>query len=172
VNWKATARTGELQVHRRDYTADHRLWICLNMEVSESMWKQVTEPERMERAIRYAASVAQAALANGIETGFLCNGWAVDAVPKRPVREEPGSGSAQLKRLLEAMAKLELESVLKFPDLLRAEWEKGPANSDYLLITCHTAGGIEAEAEALRRLGNGVEVMLVQEGNNDATARA
>jgi len=84
VHWKATARTGRLQVHRREPTADHRLVICLNVEVTETMWKTVTDPERIEEGIRYAASVAEYALRHGIETGFLCNGWRG--------RRRPGAG--------------------------------------------------------------------------------
>lgn len=163
VNWKATARSGELQVHQREFTADHRLWICLNFEVSCTMWKQVTDPQRIERAIRYAATVAQFALDRGVETGLLCNGWALDG-PKRAVRLEPAGGTLQLQRLLEAMAMLELEAVVHFPELLQEEVEAGTAGADFLIISCHAEGGIGERVEELRRLGNGVEVMLVDEG--------
>lgn len=162
VNWKATARTGELQVHQRDFTADHRLWICLNFEVTASMWKQVTDPERIERAIRLAATVADYALARGIETGLLCNGWMLDG-PKHAVRLEPTGGTVQLQRLLEAMAKLELESVYPFPDLLKEEVEAGTTGADFLILTCHTEGGIAEMADELRRRGNGVETMFIAE---------
>jgi uncharacterized protein (DUF58 family) len=162
LNWKATARTGELQVHQRDFTADHRLWICLNFEVSAVMWKQVTVPERIELGIRYAASAAEYALGQGIETGFLCNGWLLDG-PKRAVRLEPGGGAVQMQRILEAMAKLELEAVVHFPDLLKEELAAGTAGADFLVITCHTDGGIAERLEELRMQGNGVQVMTVPE---------
>ncbi|MFC0216717.1 DUF58 domain-containing protein [Paenibacillus chartarius] len=172
VNWKATARTGELQVHKRDYTADHRLWIVLNVEVSESMWKQVTDPPRIERAIRYAASVAHYALGVGVNTGFLSNGWVADCTLKWPVREEPGGGTEQLKTLLDSMAKLELESVMSFPELLRCELDAGTQGADFLLITCHTDGGMDLVIDELRRRGNGVEIMYVPggEGTRDAAS--
>lgn len=164
IHWKATARAGALQVHKRPATADHRLWIALNVEISESMWKQVTDPPRIERAIRYAASIAQAALERGIETGFLCNAWCEGAA-KRPIRIQPQGGAGQLELLLEAMARLELESVKPFADLLRSELESGMADADYLVLTCHQAGGIMETAEALRRSGNGVEFVLIQDGH-------
>ncbi|WP_052487078.1 DUF58 domain-containing protein [Gordoniibacillus kamchatkensis] len=160
IHWKATARAGTLQVHKRPATADHRMWIALNVEISESMWKQVTDPPRIERAIRYAASIAQAALERGIETGLLCNAWCLGSA-KRPVRIAPQGGSGQLELLLEAMARLELESVMMFADLLQEELESGESGADYLILTCHQADGMIAGAEALRRSGNGVEFVIV-----------
>ena len=37
VNWKATAKTGNLQVNQRDFTADRRLMVYLNVEDHEKM---------------------------------------------------------------------------------------------------------------------------------------
>jgi uncharacterized protein (DUF58 family) len=168
VNWKATARAGTLQVHKRAATADHRLWICLNVEVSQSMWKQVTDPPRIERALRYAASVAQAALERGIAAGLLCNAWCFGSA-KSPIRIVPHGGAGQLQLLLEAMARLQLESVMPFPDLLQGELAAGTFDADFLILTCHTAGGIVEAVEALRRQGNGAEfVMIPEAGGGEA----
>ena len=43
INWKATAKTGTLQVHQYDFTADRRLMIYLNVDDAEGMWRSVTE---------------------------------------------------------------------------------------------------------------------------------
>jgi uncharacterized protein (DUF58 family) len=160
VHWKATARTGRLQVHKRDHTADHRLFICLNMEVTETMWKTVTEPERIERGIRYAASVAEYALRNGLETGFLSNGWLAGG-KRQPVRIPPAGGAARLTDLLEAMAKLELESAGSMALLLEQEAANGTSNADFLIITCHRGDKLRLAADRLKSLGNGVEWMMI-----------
>ena len=44
INWKATARTGKFKVHNLDFTANPRLMIYLNVDISENMWDAVTEP--------------------------------------------------------------------------------------------------------------------------------
>jgi len=160
VNWKATARAGSLQVHQKDFTADHRLKICLNLETHEKMWKTVLDPERIERAIQYAASVAVYAVNQGIDTGLLCNGWIVGA-EHEPVRIDSSGGTAHMELMLEALAKLQLETVVTMPDLLEAELRGHPTDTDYLIISCHRGELLEEKVEELQRRGNGVEWLLV-----------
>lgn len=164
VNWKATARTGSLQVHRKEYTADHRLVICLNLETHERMWKTVLDPERIERALTYAASIAVYALRQGVETGFLSNGWMLGGDKNAPVRVESGGGEAQVTALLETMAKLQLETVMTMHALLDAVLAEEPTDVDFLIISCHRGADLEERAEALRRRGNGVEWLMVEGG--------
>lgn len=158
VNWKATARTGTLQVQQRDYTADHRLVICLNMESSESMWRAVLEPERIERGIRFAASVAGYALQNGIETGLMCNGSLADG-PKEPIVIPPSAETGQLERLLDAMARMVLDRSVSMPTLLEEAVKAGTTNTDFLIISCHQGEKLRLQAELLRQNGNGIEWM-------------
>ncbi|MFD1175569.1 DUF58 domain-containing protein [Paenibacillus puldeungensis] len=162
INWKATARTGELQVHKRDYTADHRLMICLNLEVSDSMWKAVTEPGRIELGIRYAATVADHALNSGLAAGFLCNGCLVDG-PKEPVRIEPQAASDRLELLLGTMARLVMDRTASMTRLLEMELETGTTDTDYLIISCHQGEKLQETVEQLRLNGNGVEWMEIPE---------
>src|SRR5690606_26101795 len=122
-NWKATARTGELQVNRMDYTADHRLVICLNVETSSAMWADTTDPERVELGIRYVAAIAALALNNGIQTGLLCNGRLPDAAPA-PIVLPPLGGSVQHEDILTVLAKLQLKSSANMAYLLNAELER------------------------------------------------
>ncbi|MFC5702999.1 DUF58 domain-containing protein [Cohnella faecalis] len=158
INWKATARMGSLQIHRKDHTADHRLVICLNIEINPAMWRTVTEPERIERGIRYAASVAGHALKNGIETGFICNGW-LHGETKAPIRVEPQGGSVQGEVILAALAKLQLETSSNMAYLLDEEAGRLSTRTDYLIITCHRDEKLVAAANRLRALGNGIEWM-------------
>jgi uncharacterized protein (DUF58 family) len=162
VNWKATARTGSMQVHRRDHTADHHLIICLNFEVTASMWNTVTQPERIELGIRYAATIAGYAISHGIETGLLCNGWE-QGEAKIPVHIPPMGGALQHEQLLASLAKLELESAANMDYMLDRETEAGTTQTDFLIITCHRGDKLTAAAERIRRLGNGVDWLDIPE---------
>jgi uncharacterized protein (DUF58 family) len=161
VNWKATARAGRLQVHRRECTADHRLLICVNVEVSEKMWQAVTDPELIERGIAYAASIAQHAILQGIETGFGCNGYTADR-PKQSVRITPISGRHQLITILETMAKLEIARSIPFDTFLEEEIRYNTTNTDLLLITPFVSEKMERQMRQLRQRGNAVEVFTLQ----------
>ncbi|MBW4841449.1 MAG: DUF58 domain-containing protein, partial [Paenibacillaceae bacterium] len=160
INWKATARTGELQVHKRDYTADHRLMIFLNLETSDSMWRTVIEPERIELGIRYAATVAEQALRSGLAAGFASNARLADG-PKEPIRIEPYASSDQLTLLLETMARMVLDRTATMIRMLEIELEAGATDTDYLIISCHQGEKLAETAELLRQNGNGVEWMEI-----------
>lgn len=162
INWKTTARAGELQVHKRDYTADHRLLIGLNFEVDEQMWNTVTDPDLIEDGIRYAATIAGYALSQGIDTGFFCNGRLLDQ-PKAPVSVAPSGGPAQSTALLETMARLELEVSVSFSALLEQLASSGLQNADILLITPFVSPKMRHWIDQLRADGNGVEIMLLQQ---------
>lgn len=173
VSWKATARTGKLQTFRKDHTADHRLVICLNVEIDSAMWKTVTEPERIEAGIRYAATLADYAIRSGMETGLVSNGRLIGE-PKQPVRIEPAGGTIHAESLLACLAKLQLETASNMAYLLEQEAGFVRARTDYLIITCHREEKLAEAAEKLRRLGNGVEWLdipeQVKEGQQTAQA--
>ncbi|WP_150275933.1 DUF58 domain-containing protein [Paenibacillus tepidiphilus] len=160
VNWKATARTGAMQVHRKDYTADSRLVVCLNVEDSDSMWRSVTDAGRIELGIRFTATVAESAMYSGIETGLLCNGRLEGDREHEPVTAGP---MGSLEEMLELLACLQLDRTLPMSRLLELEAEKGTEDTDYLIISCHRGPELQAAAEQLRSLGNGVEWLDIPE---------
>jgi len=162
VNWKATARTGALQVHRRDFTADHRLMICLNVETSGSMWGTATDPRRIELGIRYAATIAGHAIAGGIQTGFLCNGRLIDQAPAS-VCLPPLGGSLQHEEILTKLAKLQLKSSANMAYLLNEELERAAVRTDYLIITCHRDDKLRQAVDQLKQRGHGTEWLEIPE---------
>ncbi|AIQ47062.1 hypothetical protein R70723_15100 [Paenibacillus sp. FSL R7-0273] len=151
MNWKATARTGRMQVHQKDHTADARLIICLNVEISDAMWRNITDKERIELGIRYAATVAEYAAGHGLEVGLMSNGR-LDG-QNDPVNAGP---TGSLLEMLGLLARLELDRTLPMSRLLELEAESSPSDNDYLIISCHRGAELELAAEELRLLGNGV----------------
>jgi len=160
INWSATARVGRLQVHRRDYTADHRIMIYLNFEITETMWGAVTNPERIEKGIAYAASLARHCLAQGIDTGFGCNAGTVDE-PKQSVRIAPAGGDAHLNDLYETMAMLVVARTIDFADFLEYDLLAGTSSTDFVIFTSYVSEKMERHIERLRRNGNAVEIVML-----------
>lgn len=157
INWPATARTAQLQVHQQEFTADYRMMIVLNFEVMENMWNQVTEPDRVEAGIVLAASLAAHFIDQGIAVGFLCNGRSLDSTDMEGLR--PVAGEAQLHTLLLALAHLQMDVHIGIDDLLRMEVEAVQTNTDYILITGYLNPRMENQLEALRARGNTVETL-------------
>lgn len=158
VNWSATARTGSLQVHKRDYTADHRLMIYVNFDVTEQMWKDVSDPELIELGLSYAATLATYAIRQGVETGFGCNGYTADA-KNETVRVPAGSGQDHLQTLLETMARLEMARYVGIDAFLERDVAEGVTQQDIVLITSFVSDAMQTHIDSLRRAGNAVDIV-------------
>lgn len=158
VNWSATARVGALQVHRNDTTADHRIMVLLNTEITETMWGAVTIPERIEKGIAYAAAIVESCIAKGIDTGFGCNGPLLER-PGESVRIGPAGGGAHLTDIYTAMAMLAIESTERFGDFLERELLSSTTRMDYVLLTSFVSERMERQFEQLRQNGNAIEVI-------------
>jgi uncharacterized protein (DUF58 family) len=171
INWKATARTGELKVHNCDFTANPRLVIYLNVDISEDMWDVVTEPERIERGISYAASIAQYTISRGIEVGFGCNGYLIDQKDE-PVRLPTRCSSEHLTVIFETLAKLVIARSVTFYTFLEQDLAKGVTGKDFLIITSYVSERMERQVSKLREYGNAVEFLRLdqeetEEGDNE-----
>lgn len=162
VNWKATAKVGRLQVHNNDFSAQPRILIYLNVDISEDMWDAVTDKERIEKGISYAASIANYAISKGIDVGFGSNAH-MKGAEAQPIRIEPAGGKQQLLYLLEAMAKLEIERDLTFHTFLEQDIQRGLTGHDILILSCFMSDRLEDQINILRKNGNAVEFMFLDE---------
>lgn len=161
INWKATARTGELQVHHEDYTSDHRLMVVLNFEVTEKMWGAVTEPELIEHGISIAASLVQHAVQQGLEAGFACNAHTIETEAlRKPLIISPSLGRTHLTYVFEQMAKLDIDKAYDFPTFLERHMTgQSMEQTDFLIITAFVSDKIQSHIDQLRRDGHAVEVL-------------
>ena len=91
IHWRSTARRGEPVIREYDQDASETVWICLDSR---------DEPgDAAEAAIETAASLAARAYRDGRRFALAtCAGHL-----------EPGTGSAQLERVLDALARLEFK---------------------------------------------------------------
>ncbi len=167
VNWKASARTGELMVHQYDYTADRCLMVIINVEDAEGMWRSVTNEALIEQGIEWAAGAAEAAAAQGMEVGLAANMPLMAEFGS--LRFEPGRGQEHLYMLYEAMARLQLVRTEPLRDLLEQEARMGYANRDVLVISSYWNDELEAAAQSLRRLGNSVTLWELQDAQRART---
>jgi uncharacterized protein (DUF58 family) len=154
INWKATARTGDLMVHRRDYTADAQIVIYLNVEDSFHMWNKVSQPEVIERAIVYAASAANYAITNGARVGLVTNAAGLTG-PRLPI----ASGASHLESILESLARLQLERQLDFTNLLEEDVRSRVTNQNLLVLTTYVDGEMEEMLLRLQQHGNTVTIV-------------
>lgn len=164
IDWKATARIGSLQVHDNDFTAQPNLLLYLNVDISEDMWGAVTDAERIETGISYAASIADYAMSNGMDVGFGSNAY-IDENKGESVRVSPGRGEQHFIYLLEVMAKLEIARNTTFYTFLESDIKTGITANDILILTCYMSDRLQEQARILEDMGNSVKIIhLTREG--------
>ena len=160
IHWPATARMGSLQVKTHDYTADTKLLVVINCQMSENQWSDLMDYEQamIERAISMAATVCLRVLRAGVAAGFAAN---------MPMDEDeacallpPGRGPAREEELLSAFARLRVLRVRNFYSFL--DDLSSLRGTDVLILTRYTSPLIEERLETLRRCGNSVTVQLLE----------
>jgi uncharacterized protein (DUF58 family) len=132
VHWKATARTGELQVRLNDPSTTAQLMIVLNLNTFQHVWQGV-ELERMEASIDVAASLALWALQKGFVVGLRSNG--VVAGAEVTPRIAPSANPKQEAHLLEHLARLSFSGRYSPEEILRDETRRLSEGSSLIFVT-------------------------------------
>jgi uncharacterized protein (DUF58 family) len=162
IHWKATARTGEMQVYKHDYTAEQRLVVYLNIEDKDTIKGLVHNEEWIEKGISYAATIISDVISQGISVGFGHNGYRLDH-PDLDVRLPIGGGRAHLLAVLTEMSNIELRCKLRFHDYLEEDTLFTEERRDYLLITTHLSTEVQTRIEQLKRIGHSVQTLFIMD---------
>lgn len=103
VNWKATAKTGELKVNQKNYTSLKSIRVFFNIQDDGILKK----PECVEEAIRIVAGICKFYLSQGIQVA--CYGNGVDVLTGKPVIIEAKAGEGHIDSIYRSLARLDLE---------------------------------------------------------------
>ena len=166
VHWRASARTGRLQVKTRDYTADPRMLVVLNVQASEEQWGDLMdyEQEGIEQGIRIAATLCQRALNAGVEAGFASNACLIGEKGEGRTILMPARRSAdQMELLLTAMARMEIHREVTFPTFLESLCAL--QGEDILILSTYDSEQIQIRVDMLRAAGNSVTMMMLERGH-------
>jgi len=159
IHWPATARMGALQVKTHDYTADTKLLVIINGQMSENQWGDLMDYEQnvIEHAISIAATVCLKVLEGGVAAGFACN---------MPLEGNEGTtilpperNAGRDEELLSAFARLKVHRSRNFLTFL--EDLSYLRNTDILLLSSYISPLLEEKMAMLRALGNTVTVHLL-----------
>lgn len=103
INWKATAKTGDLKVNQRGYTALKAVRIFFNMEDRGVLKKE----ECVEASLQMVAGLSRFFLSQGISVA--CYGNGVDIVSHDPVILPSSAGKGQLEAVYRALARVDTD---------------------------------------------------------------
>jgi uncharacterized protein (DUF58 family) len=198
IHWRATARTGILQVKLFEPTV--LAGVLLAVEMGKHAYPRAMESgddPGVELAVTAAASIAELVLAGGQSVGLISNGgdaaerfpadWtggsfrryedaledagARKLIPAyRPLEVEPGRGAWQRDRLRAALARLTLAPGLTLPELLISEAPRLPRSLVVLVITPDLGPALGGALGGLKRSGFDVGVVWIQTGGPGTVA--
>jgi uncharacterized repeat protein (TIGR01451 family) len=192
INWRATARTGEL--HSKVYEPSTIAGATILLDFHEAGYPGRNEPYRSEMAVTAAASLAHALYQLGQQVGLVTNGrdaadrirlegWAHDYRTRaaalqnaamaeesdrlRPVVVPTRRGAEQLQRMLEVLARVELTDGLTLPQLVVEAEGRLPRNATVVAVLGRAPEETALALGSLRRRGYAVTAVLVIMEDNE-----
>jgi uncharacterized protein (DUF58 family) len=156
VDWKATARRGQLQSRVYEPSTTQHLYIALNVDTLERAWQGYL-PEVLEANLVVAASIARWAHEARYAVGLLSNGVLPES--DRPIEIAPGRRRDQLPRILEALGGLSPITMASLADQLERESHSLPFGSTFVVVTALMPEPLAAVLQRLHRSGHHATVL-------------
>lgn len=144
INWKASAKTGELKVNMHDYTAKQEVFLLLNLETEAML-----EYEKLkEESIRIVNSLAEWFLLQGIPVGVLSNGRDIET--KKELHIMSGSGNSHITIIREQLARLDLsQKCQEYGKILKEQFDTKEKDILYILISTSQREQVQKEFNKL-----------------------
>lgn len=165
IDWKATARHGDLQSRVYEPSATQQLYLMVNIDTMLHPWEGYLRDE-LERIVSVSASLAVWAAGARYAVGLLANGAFPDA--DRPIRLAPSRSREQLTRVLEALAVVQPLTMGDLAGSIQRESGRMPAGSTIVVVAALIPEALGAVLSRLQDEGNRVFVAAV----TDRAARA
>lgn len=160
IDWKASARTGDLQSRVYEPSAEQQLYIMVNIDTMEHAWEGYLRDE-LERTVSAAASIATWAAGNRFAVGLLANGAYPNA--DRPIRLAPSRSRDQITRVLEALAVVQPLTMGDLALQIRREAGRMSVGSTIVVIASLVPARLAGEILRLRVEGHHVAVIATSE---------
>ncbi len=155
INWKATARTGDLKVNMYGYTAEQRVKILLNLETNSMIRPDYLQ----EMSIELASSVADALLRQKIATAICSNGE--DILSGHCEKLEAGASMEHRLSVDKYLARIQKNNGLEtFFRILNQEIMHPEKNMTYIVISPYYKEDLLLKLDYLEKQGAGVFMLV------------
>lgn len=160
IHWRATARTGELQVKMYDPTITYQWVLFVNVATFAQAWQGVN-PELLERVISLAASIANFGAEHKYAVGMIANGTWPESDQRLKIL--PSRDPDHLRHILEALAAVTSFVTTPIEALLRTESPKLPWGATLVMITGVVTNELVAQMHQLRQVGRKLALLTLDE---------
>ena len=164
IDWKATAKTGEMQSKVYHPSASQHLYIFMNIDTLNHSWEGFL-PEELETTISVTASIAVWANTQRYAVGLLANGSLLGS--DRPLRLPPSRSKSQLPKILESLAAIQPLTMGTLASSVNREVQRLPIGSTVVLVAAFIPEDLSSQLKYLRNLGYQVNVVLTAKQLNE-----
>ena len=158
VDWKSSATTGRLQVKLFEPSIALETLIFLNLNAEDYLIR--TRIDSTELAIVIAASLAAWVAGKKQTVGLKVNGTDPLMGDSLPQYIPPRKGQANLMRILEKLARVEMNSGISFVEMIRQQRYHLSWGTTLLVITGLVGDDLLEELYQARRAGQNVVLIL------------
>jgi uncharacterized protein (DUF58 family) len=156
IDWKATARRGQLQSRVYEPSTTQHLIVALNVDTFEHSWLGHI-PELLEANVVVAASIARWAYEARYAAGLLANGSLPGS--DQPISIAPGRAPDQLARILEALGGIGPMTVTSLAAQLERQSHRLPLGATVAVVTALMPERLAAILRGLHESGQLVVVL-------------
>jgi len=165
IHWRQTARTGNLTVIEFEETLSQHLVLVLDLMRGTDIGTGTQTS--LEYAVRLAANLAQQAVQQGAEVRLLLP--PIPALKGYPA-VLTGRGQEHLHLLLDVLARVEAESAMRLPELLKQTGEL-TAGTRLIVLTSQTESGLPEALAHYTATGADVSVVYLDPSTFDMGRR-
>ncbi|MCR5754695.1 MAG: DUF58 domain-containing protein [Acetatifactor sp.] len=150
INWKATAKTGQLKVNQKNYTALPSLRIFFDVEDRGVLKNE----DCVEATFRIAAGLASFFLSRGMQVS--CYGNGLDIHTSKPLWMDEKTGIVQLEQLYQALARIDMEKpTVDFVETFQDKLLTSKSNVFTCIIAFHQYPPFLELMNKCKNVGNG-----------------
>ncbi len=161
INYKATARRGELMVNQFDYMMGRRVMIYVNFQMQDSYIELGRFEEMMEGALSIASYLFVQSIHQGNEVGFRANSQMING--DMYVRFPMAGGRLHYLEVLREMAMIRPIYGNSFASIVEMDIREYMTQTECYFITSYVDEAVERNMEVLTGMNNGVHLIMLQD---------
>lgn len=161
IDWKATARSGALQVRVYEPSSTYTVVIVVAVDTATPHWDSY-DPENLERVITAAASVAAFATDQRYGVGLFSNDMPITA--NKPMTVPPSRGREHLGAILGSLATIRSYALAPMSKQLLEYVRRFPLGATLVVCSSFIHDEFVATLGAVREQGFRIVVLYVGEG--------
>jgi uncharacterized protein (DUF58 family) len=165
VNWKASAKTGNLKVNQYHFTSSQEVVILLDLEG----YNAYDRPEIKEDLIRIAAYLTRSLIKNGMEVGLVSN--CRDPYTKEEIFASCKNGANQQNHIFRLFARISADSISR-PFLQVIDNKVMNRRTPYyILVSCYAGEDLQLRVQELVAGGYSLQWLFVKDMSRKIAVR-